>query len=190
MLMIRLKAQIYLWLTESITDLHTQQIWRQMVRLTRRQKLSPGTLMDWSCTMMLVELLKYNGLTSVLPSAGEEMFVFTGFNEISGHISSATLNLIYPPFGIDFVGVFGTKSDTDYGDYILGQRAETTNQGAISNQSPRSFSGRKQRLWDNPYQKRFWLVVDAVWNVITQDRNLCSTINMAADECCYSGNGK
>ena len=43
--------------------------------------------------------LKYNGLTSVLASAGEEMFVFAGFNEISGHISSATLKLIYPPRG-------------------------------------------------------------------------------------------
>ena len=73
--------------------------------------------------------LKYNGLTSVLPAQEKELYVFAGFNEISGHISSAQLNLIHPAFGIDFVGVFATKTDTDYEDYILGQKAETINRG-------------------------------------------------------------
>ena len=86
--------------------------------------------------------LKYNGLTSVLPAQGEEMYVFAGFNEIFGHISAAKLNLIHPAFGIDFVGVFGPKLDTDYENYILNQKTETMNRG-VHSLRPKNFEFRK-----------------------------------------------
>ena len=76
--------------------------------------------------------LKYNSVSTVLHVEGEEMYVFGGFNEISGSVSSAKFKLIYPPFGISFVGVFGTNDDTDYGKYILNQGVEDLRAGTYT----------------------------------------------------------
>ena len=90
---------------------------------------------DPDCVKRLNEItlnLKWHSPSTVLSAEGREMFVFGGFNKISGSFSFAKFKLIYPPFGLSFVGVFATNDDTDFGKYIVGQRVDHTRAGTYT----------------------------------------------------------
>lgn len=73
--------------------------------------------------------LKWDRVSTLLASDGQQIFVFAGFNKISGTITKARIKLEYPQTEIDYIGVFATDSDTDIGKYVVSPRAETLNAG-------------------------------------------------------------
>ena len=69
--------------------------------------------------------LKWDKVSTLMATDGQQMFVFAGFNKISGTCTKARIKLEYPQTGIDYIGVFATDRDVDFGKHIVSPRAET-----------------------------------------------------------------
>ena len=73
--------------------------------------------------------LKWDKVSTLMATDRQQMFVFAGFNKITGTITKARIKLEYPQTGTDYIGVFATDSDVDFGKYVVSPRAETLTAG-------------------------------------------------------------
>lgn len=68
--------------------------------------------------------LKWDRKAHHLRLDGQQIFVFAGFNSITGTITKAHIEIIEPAKGLDFIGVFAMVRDDDIGIYVVSSRAE------------------------------------------------------------------
>ena len=68
--------------------------------------------------------LKWDRAANHLAVDGQQIFVFAGFNKITGKITAGHIKIEQPTPRLDYIGVFATDRDTDIGKYIVYPIAE------------------------------------------------------------------
>ena len=68
--------------------------------------------------------LKWDRPATHLAIDGQQIFVFAGFNKISGTITAGRIKIIEPKSRLDYIGVFATDRDTSIDKYVVYPKAE------------------------------------------------------------------